>query len=206
MARRGAKTVPCQCGTLRRRRPSARPYPEICAAFPPTRPIRVRFTIVTRNGSIATAVRFPVGAQYRNADPSGGSTRQQRPFGIRPVPDKPATQHGPAESGEAQAHPVAFRTLQTSKRKAADFRGKTEFRRSGRVVECAGLENRPTGFTTDVATDSYDCVKNRLSPDLSLIAPNDSQLTELIRAWSGLPEALRGGIVAIVNATKSKQV
>ena len=75
-------------------------------------------------------------------------------------------------------------------------------RRSGRAVECAGLENRKHTLATDVPTDSYKPAENHLSPDLSLNVTNHPQLADLIRAWPSLPEALRAGILAMVKSAK----
>ena len=73
--------------------------------------------------------------------------------------------------------------------------------RSGRVVECAGLENRKHSQAIDVPTDSYDPAENHLSPDLSLNMTNHPELAILIRAWPDLPEALRAGILAMVKSS-----
>jgi hypothetical protein len=73
------------------------------------------------------------------------------------------------------------------------------------VVECAGLENRKHAITSDVPTDTYKPAEIHLSPDLSLNVTNHPQLTDLIRAWPSLPEALRAGILAMVTSAKQIQ-
>ena len=73
------------------------------------------------------------------------------------------------------------------------------------MVECAGFENRNHATTSNVPADSYDPAENRLSPDLSLNLSNHPELADLIRAWPGLPEALRAGITAMVKSAQSTQ-
>ena len=74
--------------------------------------------------------------------------------------------------------------------------------RGGRVVECAGFENRNHATTSNVPTDTYKPAEIRLSPDLSLNVTNHPELSHLIRVWPDLPEALRAGILAMVKSAK----
>jgi hypothetical protein len=68
-----------------------------------------------------------------------------------------------------------------------------------------GLANRTCqDASTDQSVTSKDAIYS-LSLDLSLNVTNHPELAELIRAWPGLPEALRAGIAVMVKSTQSTQ-
>ena len=110
------------------------------------------------------------------------------------------------KSGEVKSDAVPSRTTPGKAQGNRGFAGGNEvFWRGGRVVECAGFENRNHATTSDVPTETYEAAQNHLSSDLSLNVTNHPELADLIRAWPVLPEALRAGITAMVKSAKQTQ-
>jgi hypothetical protein len=72
------------------------------------------------------------------------------------------------------------------------------------VAEGDGLLNRQTPNSSGEFQKTYGHGVNHLSPDLSLNVTNHPELAQLIKTWPTLPEALRAGIVAMVNASAKR--
>ncbi len=70
------------------------------------------------------------------------------------------------------------------------------------MAEGDGLLNRDNQFIIAENITTYSTTANRLSPDLSLAIERHPELASLIATWPALPEVLRAGIVAMVNASK----
>ena len=62
---------------------------------------------------------------------------------------------------------------------------------------CKGCE---TPYNPGVSGGSPDC----LGALLGVSEADYPELVEVVKAWPGLPEALKAGIVAMVNASKGK--
>ncbi len=76
------------------------------------------------------------------------------------------------------------------------------------MADCTGLENRchsaashvTTSFSTKLSADSNENATGVLASCLALLAKKSTDLALVVERWDTLPEAIRAGIVAMVNA------
>jgi hypothetical protein len=84
-------------------------------------------------------------------------------------------------------------------------------RRGGRAADCTGLENQCAGETqadasTNLSISSNANPKNSaavLASCLALLARKSPDLALVVERWDTLPEALRAGILAMIDAASA---
>jgi hypothetical protein len=64
-----------------------------------------------------------------------------------------------------------------------------------------GLKVRSDDSPTIANESTYDYSQNDLASCLALLAQTRPELAKVVEAWDTLPDAVRAGMIAMVNAT-----
>jgi hypothetical protein len=103
-------------------------------------------------------------------------------------------------AGHDESHKSANRNVFDSSGSSCEDMSLTG--RGGRVAEGTGLLNRRTGNVSVNSDTAYENTTKNLADYLALLREKSPDLALLVERWDELPEPVRVGIVAMLEAVK----